>query len=71
MPLEVQVLSRAQIETSSELRTGGRRDGEQMGASLRDELGRGGHGKAGGFVTNCMVRSDFFDEGGNFGEIAG
>jgi len=27
-----------------------RRGGEQMGASLRDELERGGHGKAGGFV---------------------
>jgi len=25
----------------------------------------------GGFVTNRMVRSDFFDEGGNFGEIVG
>jgi hypothetical protein len=42
-----------------------------MGASLRDEFGRDGHGKAGGFVTNRMVRSDFFDEGGTFGEIVG
>jgi hypothetical protein len=28
-----------------------------MGAPLRDELGRGEYGEAGGFVTNCMVRS--------------
>ncbi|OGG51893.1 hypothetical protein A2704_06785 [Candidatus Kaiserbacteria bacterium RIFCSPHIGHO2_01_FULL_54_36b] len=43
------------------------RGGRKKYASLRDEFRRGGGGEAGGFVTNGMVRSDFLDEGGNFG----
>ena len=45
--------------------------GGQKSASLRDKTVRSGHAEVRGFVTNMGVRSDFFDEGGNFREIVG
>jgi hypothetical protein len=64
------------IETSSIVRGAARSAADEWaGRKPRREgakwKGGGGHGKLRGLGTNRRVRSDFSDEGGNFGEIAG